>query len=200
MKLPLTKELDQFKLVVFDLDHTLYDEHQYLYQAYESIGRKLEAKTGVSAFDITDFLKTRFEKHGRHMIFDQMRAHFKWDKKITPICLDILRGVKIQGKFQLFEAAIKTFEYLLEKNIKLAILTNGHPQQQRNKIAHIDWQGYDKHIKFYLAAEIEPKPSPAGMNQILLDFRLSPEEVAFIGDAKIDEECAKRSGVKFFWV
>ena len=200
MKEALTTVLEKYKLVVFDLDHTLYNEHIYLFQAYESIGRKLSAKTGVPAEDISGFLKDRFNKHGRHLIFDQMRLHFKWNKEITGVCLDILRGVKIQGQLELFEEAKQTFDHLLDRGIKLAILTNGHPRQQRNKISHINWGDYKDKIKIYLAAEIEPKPSPAGLNQILLDFRLSPEEVAFVGDAHIDEQCAKSAGVDFFWV
>jgi putative hydrolase of the HAD superfamily len=200
VKEALTKELDQFKLVVFDLDHTLYNEHNYLFQAYESIGRKLEVKTGIPSDDITDFLRNRFKNYGRHLIFDQMRMHFKLHKNVTGLCIDVLRGVKPKHKLELFDCVLETFDYLLANGKQIAILTNGHPRQQRNKIEHINWHGYKDKIKIYLAAEIEPKPSPAGLFQILHDFKMDPEEIAFVGDAHIDESCAIKAGVKFFYV
>ena len=52
----------------------------------------------------------------------------------------------------------------------------------------------------YYANEIEPKPAPDGLLKIMSDHQLSAEELVFIGDADIDENCAKAAGVDFVYI
>ncbi|XPV74851.1 MAG: HAD family hydrolase [Desulfovibrio sp.] len=43
-----------------------------------------------------------------------------------------------------------------------------------------------------------PKPDPEGVNIILKEWNMKPEEVAYIGDSKTDELTAKAAGVHFW--
>ncbi len=44
------------------------------------------------------------------------------------------------------------------------------------------------------------KPNPEGIIRIMDNFNLSPEEVIFIGDSKVDEETAKNAQINFIYV
>ncbi|WP_319466653.1 HAD family hydrolase [uncultured Pseudodesulfovibrio sp.] len=45
---------------------------------------------------------------------------------------------------------------------------------------------------------VAPKPHPEGMFTIMNEHGLRPEEVAYIGDSKVDEKTAQASGVRFW--
>ncbi len=47
------------------------------------------------------------------------------------------------------------------------------------------------------AADHPPKPSPEGLLAILNEWKLAPEEVAYIGDSKVDEAAARSAGIPF---
>jgi FMN phosphatase YigB (HAD superfamily) len=61
-------------------------------------------------------------------------------------------------------------------------LTNGNPQQQRNKIACIDWGKIFNDIAFVFADEIKRKPSPESVEFILKKHELDAANVLLIGD------------------
>jgi len=42
-----------------------------------------------------------------------------------------------------------------------------------------------------------PKPHPAIMQTIMSNFRVSPEQVLFVGDSQVDEGLAEATGVFF---
>jgi phosphoglycolate phosphatase-like HAD superfamily hydrolase len=89
---------------------------------------------------------------------------------------------------------------LVDKKKQIFILTNGHTDQQVNKITQIEWKGLQKHIKCYYANELVPKPAPDGLLKIMEDHELEPKDLVFIGDADIDENCAKAAGVDFVYI
>ncbi len=45
---------------------------------------------------------------------------------------------------------------------------------------------------------VTPKPHPEGMFKILQAHNLQPDEVAYIGDSRVDEKTAQASGVRFW--
>jgi phosphoglycolate phosphatase-like HAD superfamily hydrolase len=97
----------------------------------------------------------------------------------------------------IFEDMLLRLQEASEAGLRLFVLTNGNPEQQLNKIKHLEWHGLDQHIKCYFCNEIAPKPAPDAMLILLADHQLAPSEVLFLGDANIDEDCAKAAGVDF---
>jgi phosphoglycolate phosphatase-like HAD superfamily hydrolase len=43
-----------------------------------------------------------------------------------------------------------------------------------------------------------PKPHPEGVHRIMNAHRLAPDEVAYIGDSRVDEKTARAAGVRFW--
>jgi len=186
-----------YKALVLDLDNTIYPEKDYLFQVYYLIGQFVEFQEGVSREQVTQFLVNEFMANGRDYIFDKMIAHFELPETYLENCFRLLRTAKIPLPLLIFEDMLIRLQEASEVGLQLFVLTNGHPEQQLNKIKHLEWHGLDQHIKCYFCNEIAPKPAPDAMLKLLADHQLLPSEVLFLGDANIDEACAMAAGVDF---
>ena len=186
-----------YKALVLDLDNTIYPEKDYLFQVYYLIGQFVEFQEGVSREQVTQFLVNEFMANGRDHIFDKMIAHFELPETYLENCFRLLRTAKIPLPLLIFEDMLIRLQEASEVGLQLFVLTNGHPEQQLNKIKHLEWHGLDQHIKCYFCNEIAPKPAPDAMLKLLADHQLLPSEVLFLGDANIDEACAIAAGVDF---
>ncbi len=192
--------VEKKKAFVFDLDNTLYPEKDYLYQIYYMVGQFIEYQETFDHQIITKYLIDEFEKNGRAHIFDKLIEQFNLKKEYVDNCIRLLRTARLPLKLLLFKEAEWMLNELKEKQKFIFILTNGAPEQQYNKITQIEWNGLQKHIMCYYANEIVPKPAPDGLQKIMTDHQLSTEDLVFIGDADIDENCAKAAGVDFVYI
>jgi phosphoglycolate phosphatase-like HAD superfamily hydrolase len=186
-----------YKALVLDLDNTIYPEKDYLFQVYYLIGEFIEFQEGVPHDQVTKFLVDEFMAKGRDRIFDKMIAHFNLPETNLENCFRLLRTAKLPLPLLIFEDMLLRLQDALEAGLRLFVLTNGNPEQQLNKIKHLEWHGLDLHIKCYFCNEIAPKPAPDAMLKLLADHQLLPSEVLFLGDANIDEDCAKAASVDF---
>ncbi len=194
------KLVEQKKAFVFDLDNTLYPEKDYLFQVYYMVGQFIEYQETYDHQIITKYLIDEFEKNGRAHIFDKLIEQFNLKKEYVDNCIRLLRTARLPLKLLLFKEAEWMLNELVAKQKPIFILTNGTTDQQYNKITQIEWNGLQKHIKCYYAHEIAPKPAPDGLLKIMQDHELEPKDLVFIGDADIDENCAKAAGVEFVYI
>ena len=186
-----------YKALVLDLDNTIYPEKDYLFQVYYLIGEFVEFQEAVPHDQVTKFLVDEFMAKGRDRIFDKMIAHFNLSETYLENCFRLLRTAKLPLPLLIFEDMLLRLQEASEAGLRLFVLTNGNPEQQLNKIKHLEWHGLDQHIKCYFCNEIAPKPAPDAMLKLLADHQLATSEVLFLGDANIDEDCAKAAGVDF---
>lgn len=186
-----------YKALVLDLDNTIYPEKDYLFQVYFLIGQFVEYQDGIAHDQVTQFLIDEFMANGRDHIFDKMIAQFNLPETYLENCFRLLRTAKIPLPLLIFKDMLIRLQEASDAGLQLFVLTNGHPEQQLNKIKHLEWYGLDQHIKCYFCNEIAPKPAPDAMLKLLSDHQLLPSEILFIGDANIDEACAIAAGVDF---
>lgn len=210
-----------YDTIIFDLDDTLYPEIEYLKPAFKAISEAFEAEYAINALKIEQFLIRTFEHEGRQMLFNKCFNHFlKTDNKTEsegkneentegvyfedmPITeyLQILRTVKIAQKIALFPYVYDFIPQLVAEKKQIFVLTNGNPKQQRNKIAHLDWQHLDAHITFVFANEYAPKPSAKVFSDFLEpNFHLKNKKTLFIGDAETDAAFSQNVGFDFLHV
>lgn len=192
--------IEQKKAFVFDLDNTLYPEKDYLYQVYYMVGQFIEYQETFDHQIITKYLINEFETNGRAHIFDKLIEQFNLKKEYVDNCIRLLRTARLPLKLLLFKEAEWMLNELVDHKKPIFILTNGSTDQQVNKVTQIEWNGLQKHIKCYYANEIVPKPAPDGLLKIMEDHELEPKDLVFIGDADIDENCAKAAGVEFVYI
>ncbi len=186
-----------YKCYIFDLDNTLYNEVDYLYPAYREIAHFLHENYNLITEKVENYLISEFTNSGRKNLFDNLIENYKLPKGTLVDLLFILRNIQRVQKINLFPEMESLLNQLVLKNKLVYILTNGNIVQQKNKINQISWNGLINKIDIKLANEIEPKPSPTAIYEILKERNLEKCEVVFIGDSKIDEECAGRANIQF---
>lgn len=192
LKLPI--ELTEAKLVIFDLDDTLFNEIDYLEVAYWEIDRLASEEFGVSRGKVAEWLLCTFKERGRHRIFQEMFDRFAIPDAFLSECLAALRTVSSVPNLKLKPWVGPT---LTQLSGRAAILTNGHVVQQKNKVRLLGVTDFFPGIAIYFAELTRPKPYPDSFEQISEDFSVEARECVFIGDSKVDQLFAKQTGIKF---
>lgn len=191
-------DLNNFSLFIFDLDNTIYNEEDYLFQAYSAICDRFAVMTpGHDKKMLFSLMMKIYRQEGRDKLFDKFLARTGIGESYLAECLKILRTFNPEKQIELFSKSEKILRFLIEKDKKIYVLTNGNPGQQKNKIRNLLWNGLDEKIIFILANEIEPKPSPEGIRHIQKLTGTKKDKTVFIGDSPIDQECASRGEIKF---
>ena len=187
----------KYKLIVFDLDNTLILEKDYLFEAYEEISYHIESTCFVDRLKIQNYLKDEFINNGRTKLFDKMISHFNISKFEIKAILNILRSYTPLRKITLIENMKLILEGLKDEKIPYVIFTNGSVDQQKNKVANIEWDGLLTDVIY--ANEINPKPDPISFSNYLLKnkIKINKNEILMIGDSVVDELFAENLGCDF---
>ncbi len=186
----------KYKLIIFDLDDTLYPEQDYLFASYNSIARFVSGITGGDHNVYYDYLKNSFLQDGRIGLFNSFIERFGLNSRVSvDDMLIIMRSTHCS--LHLYNKAELLLSYLNEAKIGVAILTNGNIIQQKNKITSLMIEEFCPSIKVYYASDYEPKPSPKGVLAIIKDFNVLAKDVMFVGDSSSDYEAASSAGVSY---
>lgn len=188
--------LKPYKVVVFDLDNTLYDENEYLFAAYADIGYYVGKRTGKKASVYEDYLVQTFQEEGRCDLLNKFISYFSLKEIVTKDnLLYLLRNCN--KTLNVYENQKELLCKLLQAKHIIYILTNGNVLQQKNKINHLDIPDILTKIKLIYANEFIPKPSPYCLNKIIENERVTTRDIVFVGDSKIDKEAAAAAEIDF---
>lgn len=190
------KAIINYKVFVFDLDDTIYDETEFLFSAYRFISDYIAGKSGEKAVKYETFLIHSFKTFGREKLFDRLIADFQLCDVVTvEELLQLLRSHKVP--LTIHEKVLSFLRKLIREDKQIFILTNGHPVQQRNKIQGLGLSRILPGIKIIYANEYEPKPSPYCINRIIEHDKVSRSEILVIGDSETDRLTAENANVDF---
>lgn len=192
-------EFDKYSHILFDLDNTIYDESDYLYPAYKEIAIDSEVRFGIDQTTMYNFLKSNFETSGRVNLFSKMIVTFSLPEYYLENCLFILRNIKLQKPLEIFPHVHQLLVDSIQCSKTICVITNGNPQQQKNKIKQINWQGLDSKIRFILANEFIPKPNPGSFKETNIK-QTELSQTVYIGDSNTDEEFAANIGIAFIHI
>lgn len=198
MAIKSISDLYNFSLYIFDLDNTIYKEEDYLFEAYKNIAASIAWKIpSLNKEELFLTLRRLYETDGRILLFDNFLNKYGIDQRYLQECIHILRSFKAVKKYRIFPVVKKALRELVSQGKPVFILTNGNPEQQRNKIKNINWEGIERSMTFVFANEFEPKPSSAGVEYILNISGIERNKAVMIGDSEIDHNCAENSGLAF---
>ena len=182
--------------VAWDLDGTLYDETQYVFAAYRQFCDH------VLPPDIRDdgyvFLTGAYLSDDRTGIFDRLEREFSLAGGLDEF-LESLRSVQVESMV-LHPGTADVLRHLSEQNIKLSVVTNGNPRQQRNKIAQLPWGGLEDRITFVFADQYARKPDPMALLRAIELVGCSASQTIMVGDADVDQSSARRADTAFVFV
>lgn len=176
----------KLKAILFDVDGTLLDTREFIFQASEHTltkhGFKIPKREMMATF-VGGSLKRFYEKVAP-------RGEFK-----------LLR--KTQGEFQLnnvhlvslFPEVAETLKKLKRWGFKLGAITSRHKE---TLIEILEYSGIIKFFDVVISADDVKytKPHPEPILKALKKLKVKPEDALVVGDAVYDIEAGKKAGVK----
>ncbi|HCA7116084.1 TPA: HAD family hydrolase, partial [Staphylococcus pseudintermedius] len=184
------------KLVIFDLDNTLFPFDELWVRANKDAFKEY---TLFKNIDYSEFMK----------LYKKYNLYF-WNKHDEGIItLDELRELRLIKSLEYFdlyisrEEANKYFEsfftkllssitinrkvnellLLLKESVNIAILTNGKTKEQNIKIDNLDIRSIFENNIFISQNIGYEKPNPKAFLNVAFKLNVNPEECLFIGDS-----------------
>jgi len=183
-------QISSKRLIILDLDDTLYSEKSWLFPAYDSIA----SFSGVP--EAAHFMKEYFLRHGRSRIFQAVRQVFPAMKGTTHEWLEIMHNQDILlTPFHWVTRFLTEFSYIHQ-----CIVTNGNTRQQLNKFRAIARCLPSPPPRLFCCNNWAPKPSPNISDYLLKAYNLKPDDCIVIGDSHIDLAFASNSNFHFIQV
>jgi putative hydrolase of the HAD superfamily len=187
----------RWRVIVFDLDDTLYPEWAYLEAAYDEISRVVEERWDLPARKVRDRLHTEFQSGGRRFLFDRVLHNLDLQPEVLPIMLEVLRSATPSGGLELYPWAKTCLDYLRAHDLEMYLLTNGNPRQQANKVRLLNHAGALDDVQPVYAQDLVSKPDPAGLLYVSRAAGCHLTQMLFVGDSVIDALTAENAGVTF---
>lgn len=169
------------KLIIFDLDDTLYNEIEFVMSGFEAVSEYLFQEFGLDKKKTFKLMKNKFTRYGRGQVFNDIlkEYNFKYNKKLINKLVSVYRShtpsIKTYPKIKSFLVQLKS------KRIKLALVTDTRWQVQRRKVEALELNDYFDYIVYtdkYNTTKLNPKI----IKKIIKEFNVRPGEAMFIGD------------------
>ncbi|RKD97991.1 HAD family hydrolase [Halopiger aswanensis] len=196
--------MSRIEAVSFDLDNTLlrYERSpgEVLRLAFETVG--VDPLFSVdNYYDRYDEFAQQCDSMGelRSACFAALAAENGYERRLGRAVADAFRAERDQSNVELFPSVPDVLE-TLSRRYRLAVITNGAPDAQREKI---DATGLERWIDTVVIAghEIPPKPSPKPFERALRALDASSETAVHVGDSlETDVRGAAAAGLESVWV
>lgn len=181
----------KFSLYIFDLDGTLLDSDQMLFETFRYLYKKYKPSDFVvdearmitfSGPQIRDTIANEFPE------CDQEAVLKDWKEK---------SGMYYPILTKPYHGALELLKRLIDNEVPAAIVTNKHRSAAEKAFAAF---GMEKLGFFSVCADEAGtlKPEPDGIYMCMKKFGITDKsEVLYVGDSQYDALTAKNAGVKF---
>lgn len=174
------------KAIIFDLDGTLLDSDELIIKAYEKVfdtfrpGYKLTEEEKTSFLGPT--LATMFSKYFTEDFETLLKVYEDY----------AFANKKVYGK--LYPNVIEMLNFFKSRGFKLGLVTSRFMRSAEVMLEAFDLTKYfDKIVTLDIVKN--PKPDPEGINLVLKEFNVLPDEAIYIGDNKSDFIAARDAHV-----
>ncbi|MFL0251654.1 HAD family hydrolase [Clostridium neuense] len=167
------------RLIVFDLDDTLYNEFEFVKNGFKEVAKYLSNKYAIHIDELYKKMRELLNKYGRGTIFDRLCEEYSFNEEIMNL-VEIYRSA--EGKLKLYDDSYEVLKKL-QYNYNLGIITDGKSSVQWNKIKSLDIENYfDKIIVTDDFGREYWKPHEYSYKKMLEYFNCKPHEAVYIGD------------------
>ena len=184
------------KLIIFDLDNTLYNEEDYLKSGYKAVAKILANKVERSEKNIYNRMLKIYRSGGGFETFQKYLIENQHSIELLPKMIEKYRYHK--PSITITKRKVQLLKKLSSSGRKLALITNGDADRQMLKIKALGIDGYFDYILItgkYLSKKYW-KPNPRGYKEILSKLNCRAKETVFVGDnPEIDIEYPLVSGM-----
>lgn len=174
------------KAILFDLDGTLLDTSEFIFQAYEHT---------LTTHGFETINREKLSPHigrGLRVIYSMLAP--SGDPRLLMETHDAFQSKNFH-LVKSFPKALDVINKLKKMKLKVGIVTS----RRKNTKTTMESGGLNPKIfdVIITAEEVENlKPNPEGVILALKRLKVKPEEALFIGDASVDMEMAKNAKVK----
>ncbi len=195
----LKKKLEKYKIIIFDLDDTIYNEKNFIYPSLKNVSKFLTTKIDIHENEIQKQLLILKNKNQK--IFDKFLSNFLV-KKINLKSL-VKRTI---NKYQSYNcnnlknvSSLKNILKFFYKKKKLFLVTNGNRLRQKNKIKKLGINKFFKKIYILDNDYDYIKPSTKSVNSLKKFIKkIGFKNAVYVGDNKItDKAFAKNLKISF---
>ncbi|MFS0575525.1 HAD family hydrolase [Sporosarcina sp. 179-K 3D1 HS] len=168
------------KVIVFDMDDTLYDEYTYVRSGFYEVASFLSSQIRVNPESLFEWMWQRLQSSGRGAIFDDLLKEFDcYSKKLARKCLSVYRFHN--PEISLSKEAVFCLEQL--KDFPLYLVTDGNKIVQHKKAQALGLYERMKHCYITHRYGVErAKPSPYCFLHLLKKENVEAADVVYIGD------------------
>lgn len=168
------------KVIVFDLDDTLYDELSYVKSGFHEVASFIAKKYNVAEVETNKWMWSRLQTHGRGSIFDDVLRHYGiYTKKVAKECLSVYRTHK--PNISLPDNTLKFLKSI--SSYPLYIVTDGNKIVQHNKLEALGLYPIMKHCYVtHRYGKKNAKPSPYCFTHIMRQEKVESQDIVYVGD------------------
>lgn len=209
--LPFNKiQLDQYSVIGFDMDGTLYDEEIFIRQVYASIANYLSDTLSASYEFIYSWMIERWKEKGSSysFIFSEVigQVGLKASEELINDCLNIYRNFK---PILRLHTNAEIFLNEISKEHQLFLITDGNFKLQKEKFNSLKLEKWFKEENVVFTGKLGKefyKPSIRATEYIEC-LKNMTKPVLYFGDRNIDEQFAlnaqfdfvKVENFNYFW-
>jgi len=174
-------DFKDIKIIVFDLDDTLYPERQFAESGFRAVSTWLKS-SGITEKELFPEMWRQFCEGTRGTVFNDVLkgAGIVPEDSLIKKLVDVYRAHK--PTVSLYPDALFILNHFHEKK-KLGLLTDGYLQTQENKVKALEIEHFFDIM--VLTDEIGRKfwkPHPSGYKKVMDRFGLSGNECLYIAD------------------
>lgn len=171
--------IENIRLIIFDLDDTLYPEIEFVKSGFRKVAEFIERDLGINRDFIFQTLLEKFNEN-RKFVFNRLLQEIKISDDYLFKLIDIYRTHK--PKISLYDDTKKVLP-LLKNRFHLGLITDGYPITQKLKVEALGIEKYfEKIIYTWEKGMRYSKPSVEPFLDILEYFSCAPREAVYIGD------------------
>jgi putative hydrolase of the HAD superfamily len=170
------------RAIFLDLDNTLYDQDLYFSSAYSAIARHIEKCFSFPSADTLSRLRALLREKGSmySTLFDDLLESIGFrEEKLVRLLVELFHHAPVDTLVPYEDAGI-VLPRMAQKFL-LGIITNGHAEMQRRKVAALDLSELLP-FQIYTAEMGHPKPSVRCYEYAIEMANVDPQESLYVGD------------------
>lgn len=198
---------DTIRIVGYDMDGTLYDEAEFIYQVYRHIAGLITSNDATKCGPLHDWMFRRWLEKGssyQNIFREAVERSETFPMEISTVitrCLKIFRNHKPTISLTPRAKAILDLMYM---RYPLFLVSDGTARLQQTKFDALGLSCWFEKHNVALTGYYGPeycKPKLRILKKIkILNYKYQPHQVVYFGDRQIDEEFANNAGFQFLRV
>lgn len=168
------------KVVLFDLDDTLFPEEEYVKSGFHYVAKVVEKAYCCAQEKVYQQLWKEYQKSSSY-VFNRVLEYFDISADAVPALVEAYRMHK--PTIQYYDDVLPCLMELKAKDVCLGIITDGYASAQKNKLQALEADSYfDKIIVTDDLGKDYWKPHPKAFEMMKDYFDVDYSEMAYVGD------------------